>query len=697
MDEYVAGNIRNIALVGHGGAGKTTLTESLLFATGTTNRLGTIESGNTVSDYSVEEQERQYSLNASLVQFESSGTKINILDTPGYSDFIGEAIGALRAVDNAVVVINAQTGVEVGTELLWGYANDYSLPRMIVVNACSREHADFDQASEQAKERFGSSIIVAQYPVNQGEGFNQIVDLLSQKLYTYEVGGKGTGTASDIPADLQDQAAILREELVDAIAESDEALLEKYLEGEELDEKTVVAALKNAVKGGLVVPLVVTDAAHGIGIDRFIEWTVSILPSPVDMDAIEATTPGDGDDTVAILPDENEPLSAYVFKTVSEEHVGELSFVRVYSGTMGHNVDALNTSQDASERIGKSFFLVGHEKTDAVHIRAGDIGALVKLRNTHTGDTLANPERPVILAQASWPTANIQLAVSPKTKGDEDKLGSGLHRLHEEDPSFTHVVDGEVNQTLISGQGELHLGVKVKQLKDRFGVEVETDEPLIAYRETIRKKAESHYRHKKQTGGRGQFGDVHLRIEPLPRGGGYEFDSAVVGGVIPGKFIPAVEKGVVEALTTGIIAGATVVDVKATVFDGSHHAVDSSEIAFKLAGFNAFRQAMEQASPVLLEPIYDIEVTVPEEFMGDVMGDLTSRRGRIGGMDANGPFQVIKAQVPLANLHRYSTELRSMTGGRGIFSRAFSRYEEAPAEVAAQIAEQLKKREEEAE
>lgn len=696
MNEYVAKDIRNVALVGHGGSGKTTVTEAILYTSSATTRMGTVEAGNTVSDYAAEEHERQYSLSATLAQTEHNGTKINIIDTPGYTDFIGEAIGSLRAVDNAVVVINAQTGVEVGTELLWGYANDYGLPRLIAINACSREHANFDQAVDQAKDRFGTAAVVAQFPVNQGEGFNQIVDLLTMKAYTYESGGKGTSQVQDIPADSADIAAALREELVDTIVETDEALLEAYLEGGDLDENTLIEGLRNAVLQGDVVPMLAMDAAHNVGTDRLLDWVSQVLASPADIDDIEADVPDKDGEVVAIKADDSEPLCAYAFKTVSEEHVGDLSFVRVYSGSLGHNTDALNSRQSAQERIGASFFMVGKERTDAGHIHAGDIGALVKLKNTHTGDTLCDSSRPTLLRPVAWPTASIQLAVTPKTKGDEDKLASGLHRLHEEDPTFAHAVDGELGQTLISGQGELHIGVKVKQLKDRFSVEVETSEPRIPYRETIRKSSESHYRHKKQTGGRGQFGDVHLRVEPLERGQGFEFDNAIVGGVIPGKFIPAVEKGVVEAIGSGIIARCRVVDVKATVFDGSHHAVDSSEIAFKIAGMNAFKQAMEKASPVLLEPIYGIEVTVPEEFMGDVMGDLTSRRGKIAGMDANGPFQVIKALVPLANLHRYSTDLRSMTGGRGIFSREFSHYEDVPTEVTQQVVVAMKKEEEEA-
>ena len=687
MNEHVAKDIRNVALVGHGGSGKTTLTEAIFYTLGATTRMGTVSDGNTISDYAPDEQSRQYSLNTTVMQAERGNLKLNIMDTPGYTDFIGEAIGALRAVDNAVFVVNAQTGVEVGTELLWKQADEYKMPRMIVINACSREHANFDAAVEQCKDRFGSAVTLMQMPVNQGEGFNQIVDVLSNKLYTYEPGGKGTGAAGDISGDLADTVSSLREELTDSVAESDEALMEKYFEEGELDDATLASGLKKAVAQGLIIPMLCTDAQHNVGTDRLIDWFTDVLASPDEMPPVEAKLVGG--DAVEIKTSDDDPLCVYVFKSVSEAHVGELSYVRVYAGKLRQGMDVTNTKQDSSERIGQSFFMFGHERADAGHINAGDIGALVKLKNTHMGDTLCASARTVLLPEVNWPAPNIEYAIVPKAKGDEDKIASGLHRLHEEDPTFLHAVDGELSQTLISGQGELHLDVVVKRLQSRFGVEVETVKPKIPYRETIRKQAEAQYRHKKQSGGRGQFGDVSLRVEPQPRGEGYEFVDAIVGGVIPGKFIPAVEKGVVEAMVAGVVAGCPVVDVKATVFFGSFHPVDSSEIAFKIAGLNAFRNAMQSASPVLLEPIYTVEVTVPEEFMGDVMGDLSGRRGKIAGMDANGPFQVIRATVPLASLYRYSTDIRSMTGGRGFFTRVFSHYEEVPAEVTAKIVEEM--------
>jgi len=695
MNEYVARDIRNIALVGHGGSGKTTLMEAILYTAGVTTRMGSVTDGNTVSDYAPDEHEKRYSLNATLAQFEHDNHKINLIDTPGYTDFIGEAIGSLRAVDNAIVVVNAQTGVEVGTELVWGYVDEYELPRLVVVNACSREHADFDGTVQQAKDRFGSGVVVVQYPVNQGEQFNQIVDVLSEKLYTYEPGGKGVGTPSDIPDELADEVASLREELMDSVAESDEKLLETYLESGQLDHKTLIAGLRKAILERSVIPLLCTDAQHNVGTDLLLGWSAK-LASPEDKGPVEATVVGK-DDVMQVAPTDDEPVCAYVFKTMSEAHVGELSFVRVYSGRLSQNTEVTNTTQSSSERIGQSFFMVGKERSEAGHINAGDIGALVKLRNTHTGDTLCASARQVLLKDVQWPNANIEVAIVPRTKGDEDKIAQCLHRLHEEDPTFTMKVDAELNQTLISGQGELHLDVMVKRLTDRFGVAVDTIKPKIPYRETIRKSGEARYRHKKQTGGRGQFGDCSIRVEALERGAGYEFVDAIVGGVIPGKFIPAVEKGVVEALEAGTIAGCKVVDVRATVFDGMHHPVDSSEIAFKLAAMNAFRQAMEQAGPVLLEPIYKLEVTVPEEFMGDVMGDLSGRRGKIMGMDSNGPFQIIRATVPLASLYRYSTDLRSMTGGRGLFTREFSHYEEVPSDVTAKIVEEVRKEREEEE
>ena len=691
MNEHHAKDIRNVALVGHGGAGKTMMLEALFYTMGKTTRMGSVSDGNTISDYTPEEHSREYSLSTAVAQAEYNGLKLNILDAPGYTDFIGEAIAALAAADNALVVVNAQTGVEVGTELMWRQADENGMPRMIAINACSREHADFSAALAQCVDRFGgggSSVVAVQFPVNQGEGFNQVVDVLANKAFTYESGGKGKGTAGDIPAEVADRVASLREELIEAVAESDEELLEKYLEEGELDDATLTEGLKKAVHEKLIIPVLATDAQHNVGTDRLIEWIGLTLASPADVPTLAAKEP-DSDEVIEVPCDDGDPLCAYVFKSVSEAHVGELSFIRVYSGQIKQGMDVANAKQDSTERIGSSFFLFGKEREDAGHINAGDIGALVKLKGTHTGDTLAASGRKVLAKEIKWPLPNIEYAIEPKTKGDEDKVAAGLHRLHEEDPTFLHAVDAELGQTLISGQGELHLGVMVKKLEDHFGVGIDMVKPKIPYRETIRKSAEGQYRHKKQTGGRGQFGDVSLRIEPNERGEGYEFINEIVGGVIPGKFIPAVEKGVIEALQEGTVAGFRVVDVKAAVYFGAFHPVDSSEVAFKIAGLNAFKAAMQKANPVLLEPIYNLEITVPEEFMGDVMGDLSGRRGKIMGMDANGPFQIIRAQVPLANLYRYSTDLRSMSGGRGIFIREFSHYEEVPADATQKVVEEL--------
>lgn len=696
MNEHVAQDIRNLALIGHGGSGKTTLTEAILYTVGVTTRMGRIEDGNTVSDYSPDEHHRGFSLNATLLQFEHGRAKVNLIDTPGYTDFIGEAIGALRAVDGVLVLVNAQTGIEVGTELLWGYANQYALPRFIVINALSRERADFDAVVEQTRSRFGSEVTLCQFPVNQGEQFDQIVDVLAQKLLTYERGGKGQAKVSEIPAALQEKAAKLREKLMESVAETDEQLLNAYLDAGEFDEETLAKGLKAAVRNRMVIPVLCSDAQHNVGTDRLLECAVALLPSPEEVGPVQAKLVGK-EDTLRITPSTGDPLCAYVFKTISEAHVGELSFVRVCSGRLSQNVEVQNTTQSASERIGQSFFMAGKERQDAGHVNAGDMAALVKLRNTHTGDTLCDRGRQVILPPVQWPKPNIRYAIHPRTKGDEDKVATGLHRLHEEDRTFYHEVDGELGQTLIFGQGELHLDVMVKRLQERFNIGVDIVKPKIPYRETIRRKAEASYRHKKQTGGRGQYGEVYLRLEPMARGAGFEFVDEVVGGAIPGKFIPAVEKGVIEALHAGVIAGCRVVDVRASVYFGTYHTVDSSEIAFKIAGLNAFKLGMQSASPVLLEPIYKVEVTVPEEFMGDVMGDLSGRRGKILGMEAQGPFQVIRALVPLASLFRYSTDLRSMSGGRGMHTRDFDHYEEVPPDVTAKVVEEMQKEREEEE
>lgn len=689
MKEYSGEHVRNIGIAGHSGSGKTSLVEALLFCMGETTRIGEVEQGNTISDYNSDEIERQVSINTSMMHGEWNNHKVNVIDTPGFSDFFGDVVSGLRAVDLVMITISAANGVEIGTERVRELADRYGLPRFYAINKLDRENVDFDKVFSELQERFGKKVVLAQFPVETGPNFCKIIDVLKMKLLTFNSDKSGKFDESDIPADLVGKAEGLRNQLVESVAESDDALLEKYFEAGELTEDQLRTGFKNAIVSRMVVPVLCASATHNVGITSLLDFACTYLPAPPDTHAVKLE-----DDKEAKASD-SDPLVALVFKTVSEAHVGELSFVRVFSGVLEPGEEVTNATQNRSERIGQMFVLNGKEKKGIERLHAGDLGALVKLKSTHTGDTLCKKGSSSKLPKIEFPEPLISIAVEPKSKGDEEKISSGLHTLHEEDPTFVVYYDPELKQTILSGQGELHLDIIIKRLKQKYGVEVDIADPKIPYRETIRKKAEAQGKYKKQSGGRGQYGDAHLRLEPKPRGEGFEFEDAITGGVIPGKFIPAVEKGAYEAAQEGVLAGYPVVDVKVTVFFGSYHSVDSSEMAFKIASSMGFKKGFMDASPVLLEPIYEIEVKVPEEYMGDVMGDISSRRGKILGMDADGRFQVIKAKVPLAELHKYSTILRSMTQGQGIFHQKFSHYEDVPGEQAQKIIEHAKKEKEE--
>ncbi|HAA78133.1 TPA: elongation factor G [Candidatus Latescibacteria bacterium] len=680
-------NIRNIALVGHSGTGKTSIAEAMCFSAGITNRLGTIDDGTTQSDFTDAEKERKISISASLLNCDWKGTKVNAVDAPGYADFIGDAKAALWAADNAVIAVHAQSGVEVGTDKAWAFSEEYGRSVLFVINHMDKEQADFDGTLETIKSHFGNGAAPLQIPVNPGQGFNQIVDVLHHKLYTYPADGSGKADVGDVPADLQDQVASIREQLVETVAEGSDELLEKYLEEGELTEEEVAQGLKSGIAARSVFPVLVADASKNIGIDLLLDFISAEMPSPLEVEPHEST------EGASLAPEASGQVAAVVFKTISES-VGDLSFVRVFSGDLKAGVDAVNSTLDTSERIGQTYSLCGGARSDADSIGPGDMGALMKLKNTHTGNTLTAKSDAIQVAPIVFPHPLIRIAVEPKARGDEEKISTGLQRIHEEDPSFLSGYDPELRQIIVQGQGELHLTVVLDKLKDKFGVEVDTIEPRIPYRETIVGKAEGHHRHKKQSGGRGQFGEVYLRIEAKMRGDGYEFEDAVVGGNIPRNFIPAVEKGIAESLDVGPLAGYQVVDTKVTVYDGSHHPVDSSEMAFKMAGSQAFKEAFLGAKPVLLEPIYSVEVKVPEQYMGEVMGDLNSRRGRIQGMDPEGNFQIVRAEVPLAELYKYSTSLRSMTQGTGDYTMAISHYEQVPHEVTNKIVAESKQEEE---
>ena len=688
MKVFNSEQIRNIGVGGHSGSGKTSLVETMLFAMGETTRIGATEQGNTISDYNEDEIERQVSINTSILHGEWKQTKLNMIDTPGFSDFYGDVVSGMRAADFMMIVVSAADGVQVGTERVRQMADRYHLPRFYVINKLDRENVDFDSVYKELRDRFGKKLAIAQFPAESGPNFTTVIDVIKQKAYKYAHDKSGKVTEEAVPGNLQAQVDKIRNELVETVAESDDALLETYFEAGELTEAQLLEGFKNAINRQMIVPVVGTSATANVGVNSLMDFVVDYMPDPTRRPAIEH-------DGATRAPSDSEPLSALVFKTVSEAHVGELSLVKVFSGILKSGDEVYNPDSSKSERIGQIFLLNGKNKKNIDQLHAGDIGALVKLKSTHTGNTLCQKGKEFELPAIEFPEPLISVAVVAKAKGDEDKIGSGLHTLHEEDPTFLVRYDGELKQTIASGQGELHLDIIFKRLKQRFHVEVDTEKPNIPFRETIRKKAEAQGKFKKQTGGRGQYGDAHLRIEPLPRGEGFEFSDEITGGVIPGKFIPAVEKGAIETCEKGVLAGFPVVDIKVAVFYGSYHNVDSSEMAFKVASSMALKKAFMDASPILLEPIYTLQVKVPEDYMGDVMGDISSRRGKISGMDADGRFQVINAKVPLAELYKYSNTLRSMTQGQGIFHIEFSHYEEVPGDVAQKIVEEAKKAKEE--
>lgn len=695
--DYSLEKIRNIALIGHGGSGKTTLSECILFDSRTTNRIGKIAEGSTVSDYHPDEIERRISINTSLLHCEWLEHKLNILDTPGYTDFTGEVLCSLRVADTAVLVLKAVEGTEVGTEIVWNYTKQYQVPSLFVVNKLDNENSDFDHALSTARDRFGNDVTVIQFPVNEGLPFDAVVDVLKMKLFKFQRDGSGKFSEQEIPTDLKQKAEQLHEELIEKIAETDETLMNKFFEEGTLRDSELQQGLRLAINTRKIFPVLCSAADLNIGVAPLLDFLVSYAPSPKDRGPVQATNLQQKKEFDVPPVPAAEP-SIFIFKTVSEQHVGELSYFRVYSGAIHAGMDMVNESNGKSERLGQVFIMNGKDRKESGKLIAGDIGAVVKLKDTHTNNTLSSKNFPVEFSKIAFPEPVIRMAIVSKAKGDEEKIATGLHTLHEEDPTFLIQVDGKLSQTVIAGQGELHLLIITKRFKERYGVDVDLIEPKIPYKETIKATvADVEYKHKKQTGGRGQFGHVHLKVEPMQRGAGFEFEDAIVGGVVPGRFVPAVEKGVIEAMTKGVIAGYEVVDVKITLHDGSYHSVDSDEHSFKIAGFMAFKKGFQDARPILLEPINEIEVTVPDEYMGDVMGDISGRRGKILGMESESHFQKIKSLVPMAELHKYSTILRSMTQGRGVYRTKFSHYDEMPREQAEKVIETYQKHRVEAE
>ncbi|MGE5559611.1 MAG: elongation factor G [Chloroflexota bacterium] len=684
MKKYPIDRLRNIGLIGHGGSGKTSLAEALLFDAGAIDRLGKTEDGNTTMDYDPEEIRRGITINSSIAPAEWKDHKINIIDTPGYFDFVGEVKAGLRVVDAAISVIDAVSGVEVGTELTWRYADEYHLPRLLFVNKMERENANFEQAVESAIQMFGNNIVPVQLPIGAEAKFRGVVDLVGMRAYTFDATGKKV-EEGDIPADLAGKAAEYRTKLIEAAAETDDALLEKYLEGNELTADEVRTGLAKGVRAGKIVPVCCGSAGKNIGIQPLLDVIINNLPSPADRGEATGVNPKSKAEEKR-QPADNAPFSALVFKTMADPYVGKLTIFRVYSGTLKSDSHAYNANKGRDERIGQLLLIKGKTQEPVAEVSAGDLCAVAKLQETTTNETLCDEANPIMFAPATFPHPVYHVAVMPKSKGDEDKIGSGLARLAEEDPTFSFRKDPVTMQTVISGMGDQHLEIITDRLKRKFGTDVTLEMPKVAFKETIRAKVQAEHKHKKQTGGRGQYGHVIIEMEPMPEGE-FEFVDKVFGGAVPRNFIPAVEKGMREAILKGVLAGYPVTHLRIALLDGSYHPVDSSEMAFKIASHQAFKKGMQSAKPVLLEPIYSVEVRIPQEYMGDVIGDLNKKRGKVLGMDAQGNFQVVKALVPLAEMARYAIDLRSITQGRGTFTMDFSGYEEVPANVAQAVIE----------
>ncbi|MGE5588509.1 MAG: elongation factor G [Clostridia bacterium] len=693
LKRYRTEDLRNVALIAHGGAGKTSLAEAILYDAGAIDRLGRVDDGTSTMDYDPDEIRRKISISTSVAPLEWKGVKVNLIDTPGYADFVGEVKSGLRVADSAIVAVCAVSGVEVGTENVWKFADERGLPRAIVVTKLDRENADFFKTVDAVRGAFGNRCVPVQIPIGSQDSFRGVVDLIRMKAIVYKDGAGANYEETDIPADLAGQARELRDALVEIAAESDDELIEKYLEGNELTQEEIVKGFRAGVVQGKVYPILCASALRNIGVQPVIDAIVSLLPSPVEAGAVEGKAPG-SDEKAVRAPEDGAPLAALVFKTTADPFVGKISMFRVYSGLLRSDSQVYNITKDAQERIGQVFFMKGKQQEPAGEVGAGDIAAVAKLSVTATGDTFTDKANPIVLPGIDFPKPTLAMAMKPKSKGDEEKIGSGLARLAEEDPTVVVRRDVETSETIVEGMGEVHIEVIAEKLKRKFGTDVVLETPKVPYRETIRGTAKVEGKHKKQTGGRGQYGHVFLELEPLPPGGEFEFVDKIFGGAVPRQYIPAVEKGVRESLQEGVLAGYPVVDVKVTLYDGSYHPVDSSEMAFKIAASMAFKKGVMEAHPVLLEPIMNVQVVVPENQMGDVMGDLNKRRGRIMGMEPHGKYQVIKAQAPMAEMFKYAIDLRSITGGRGSYSMEFSHYEEVPAQISQQIIEKAKKEKE---
>ncbi|MCX5693510.1 MAG: elongation factor G [Candidatus Omnitrophica bacterium] len=672
MADYTIKDIRNIALISHAGSGKTSFAEAIVYNAGASNRFGKVDDGTSISDYSEDEIERKVSISASILSFKYANKRINIIDAPGYADFMGEMLSALNAADSAVLLVDAHDGIQVGTEKTWSMASDIGLARVIFLNKLDKDNVNFYAVVDSVIERFGKSCILVNMPIETGPGFKGVVDILDK-------------TATDkLSGENKEKALELKNSLIEAVAEKNDELLEKYLEGKELSPEEIKNGFKKAVSNRELFPIYCGSAILNIGIKELMSNMFDMLPSPLDMKIKKAKDPNTNQNK-ELKPDGTGNFSGFVFKTVSDPYVGQLTIFRVYTGSIKADTSFYNATKRTTERIGHLLSVFGKEQRAVTEAIAGDIVAVAKLKDTLTGDSLCIEKDQVIFDPIEFPEPAISFSIKPKTRADEDKISIALHKLTNEDQTFKSKREEQTKELIISGMGDLHLDIMINRLKKRFGVEVEKGTPKVAYKETIKKMTKLQGKYKRQSGGRGQYGDCWLQLEPLERGKGFEFVDKIVGGVIPKNYIPSIQKGVVDAMSQGAVAGYQIVDMRVIVYDGSYHEVDSSDMAFKIASSMALRKGVLEANPILLEPIMDVDVIVPEEFMGDITGDLNSRRGRIAGMDVQGKYQIVKAKVPIAEMSKYASELKSITGGRGSYSMRFSHYDEVPAKSAQAI------------
>ncbi len=678
MKDYSPDKIRNVAITGHGSSGKTSLTSAFLFDTGKTQRLTKVAQGNTVTDYDADEIERQISINSALAHLEWDNHKINIIDCPGYTNFLWDTRASLRAVDAGIVVVGALEGVEVGTEKVWAMLEEFKLPRLLIINKLDRENSNFTQAMESIQQFFGRQAILVQLPIGEETGFSGVVDLIGKKTYLFETNESGKFKESDIPEELKDEAEKKIEALTEMVAENDEELMEKYFEAGELSTEDLIAGLRKSILKRELYPVFVSSALLNVGAQPILDGVINFFPSPLEREEIRC-------EEGSVQATEEEPFSALVFKTISDPYTGRISLIRIFSGKVAPDATVTNTTKQRDEKLSGLFFLQGKEQIPAGQCKVGDIIATAKLKDTSTGDTLSSKGSGVLFPVIHFPEPSISFAIEPKTRADEDRISQAIHRITEEDPTARITRDPETNELIIAGNGQLHVEIITNRLKKRFNVDVALKPPKIPYKETIKGKSDVQGKYKKQTGGRGQYGDVYIKLEPLGRGKDFEFEDKIFGGSIPKNYIPSIEKGIQEARKKGVVAGYPTVNFKVTLYDGSYHDVDSSDIAFKIAASMAFKKGVKEAKPTLLEPIMSVEVFTPDTFMGDIMGNLNGRRGKVQGMEQKGTMRIIKASVPMAEMLDFEPTLTSITGGRGSFLMEFANFEEVPGHLQQKI------------